>query len=89
MSTCVTTRLWKRAPWWGDNVTLKCGVYVWEGVVLEDDVFVGPNATFTNDAFPRSKQWPGEYPVTRVCRGGVHRRRGDPAARHHGGAGGR
>jgi UDP-3-O-[3-hydroxymyristoyl] glucosamine N-acyltransferase len=33
----------------GDRVTLKCGVYVWDGVVLEDDVFCGPNATFTND----------------------------------------
>lgn len=29
---------------------------MWDGVVLEDDVFVGPNATFTNDRMPRSKQ---------------------------------
>lgn len=40
----------------GDRVTVKCGVQLWDGVRLEDDVFVGPNATFTNDAFPRSKQ---------------------------------
>jgi len=40
----------------GDRVTVKCGVQVWDGVRLEDDVFIGPNATFTNDAFPRSKQ---------------------------------
>jgi UDP-2-acetamido-3-amino-2,3-dideoxy-glucuronate N-acetyltransferase len=40
----------------GDRVTLKSGVYVWEGVTLEDDVFCGPNATFTNDRNPRSKQ---------------------------------
>lgn len=39
----------------GDRVTLKCGVYVWDGVTLEDDVFVGPNATFTNDLRPRSQ----------------------------------
>jgi len=40
----------------GDRVTIKCGVQVWDGVRLEDDVMVGPNATFTNDMYPRSKQ---------------------------------
>jgi acetyltransferase-like isoleucine patch superfamily enzyme len=40
----------------GDRVTIKCGVQVWDGLRIEDDVFVGPNATFTNDPFPRSKQ---------------------------------
>lgn len=40
----------------GDRVTIKCGVQVWDGVALKDDVFVGPNVTFTNDKFPRSKQ---------------------------------
>jgi acetyltransferase-like isoleucine patch superfamily enzyme len=39
----------------GDNVTLKCGVYLWDGITLEDNVFVGPNVVFTNDARPRSK----------------------------------
>jgi UDP-2-acetamido-3-amino-2,3-dideoxy-glucuronate N-acetyltransferase len=39
----------------GDRVTIKCGVQVWDGVRLDSDVFVGPNATFTNDRFPRSK----------------------------------
>jgi UDP-2-acetamido-3-amino-2,3-dideoxy-glucuronate N-acetyltransferase len=42
----------------GDRVTVKSGVQLWDGVSLEDDVFVGPNATFTNDLFPRSKQRP-------------------------------
>src|SRR2546423_8299260 len=37
----------------GDRVTVKCGVQLWNGVTLEDDVFVGPNATFTNDPWPR------------------------------------
>src|SRR5436190_12565237 len=41
----------------GDRVTIKCGVQVWDGVRLEADVFVGPNATFTNDHSPRSKQY--------------------------------
>ncbi len=40
----------------GDRVTIKCGVQLWDGVRLGDDVFVGPNATFTNDPFPRSKR---------------------------------
>lgn len=40
----------------GDRVTIKCGVQIWDGLRLEDDVMVGPNATFTNDLFPRSKQ---------------------------------
>ena len=39
----------------GDRVTLKSGVFVWNGVTLEDDVFCGPNATFTNDRHPKSK----------------------------------
>lgn len=39
----------------GDNVTLKCGIYLWHGTTLEDDVFVGPNVVFTNDVHPRSK----------------------------------
>ena len=53
----------------GDRVTIKSGVQVWDGVTLEDDVFVGPNATFTNDLFPRSRRRPAEFPKTHVCRG--------------------
>lgn len=40
----------------GNNVTIKCGIYLWEGVRLEDDVFIGPNVVFTNNPRPRSKQ---------------------------------
>lgn len=39
----------------GDRVTVKSGVYLWEGLVIEDDVFLGPQATFTNDRTPRSR----------------------------------
>ena len=52
----------------GDRVTLKSGVQIWDGVRLEDDVFVGPNATFTNDPFPRSKHPPPAFTPTLVCR---------------------
>ena len=42
----------------GNGVTLKNGVCLWEGVTLEDFVFVGPNAVFTNDRHPRSPRAP-------------------------------
>jgi len=48
----------------GDRVTVKCGVQLWDGVRLGDDVFVGPNATFTNDRFPRSRQYPEAFEQT-------------------------
>ena len=38
----------------GNNVTVKCGVQLWDGVTVEDDVFIGPNVTFCNDKHPRS-----------------------------------
>jgi UDP-2-acetamido-3-amino-2,3-dideoxy-glucuronate N-acetyltransferase len=53
----------------GDRVTVKCGVQLWDGLRLEDDVFVGPNATFTNDPFPRSRSYPAEFPRTVVRAG--------------------
>ena len=53
----------------GDNVTIKCGVQLWDGITIEDDVFIGPNVTFTNDIFPRSKRYPEKFLKTRVCRG--------------------
>ncbi|NTV08984.1 MAG: N-acetyltransferase [Chlorobium limicola] len=39
----------------GDNVTIKSGVQVWDGMRIESNVFVGPNVTFINDTVPRSK----------------------------------
>jgi acetyltransferase-like isoleucine patch superfamily enzyme len=53
----------------GDRVTVKCGVQLWDGVRLEDDVFVGPNVTFTNDPFPRSRQHPTSFANTSVKKG--------------------
>jgi UDP-2-acetamido-3-amino-2,3-dideoxy-glucuronate N-acetyltransferase len=53
----------------GDRVTIKCGVQLWDGVSVEDDVFIGPNVTFTNDPFPRSKKRPDRYPTTLIRRG--------------------
>ena len=39
----------------GNNVTVKCGVQLWDGSTVEDNVFLGQNATFCNDRYPRSK----------------------------------
>ena len=50
----------------GDNVTVKCGVYLWDGLRIESNVFIGPNVTFTNDKYPRSKQYPDEFQTTVV-----------------------
>lgn len=53
----------------GDRVTIKSGVQLWDGVRLGDDVFVGPNVTFANDRFPRSKQYPDEFLTTTIAPG--------------------
>lgn len=43
----------------GNRVTVKCGVQIWDGITIEDDVFIGPNVTFCNDRYPKSrnKNW--------------------------------
>lgn len=53
----------------GNRVTIKSGVQLWDGIEIEDDVFIGPNATFTNDRFPRSKQYPEKFARTTIRKG--------------------
>lgn len=53
----------------GNNVTIKPGVQIWDGITLEDQVFVGPNVTFTNDLFPKSKNTHFELKKTLVKKG--------------------
>nr|WP_246448420.1 WxcM-like domain-containing protein [Roseateles oligotrophus] len=53
----------------GDRVTVKCGVQLWDGLRVEDDVFIGPNVTFANDPLPRSKQPPVQTLQTRIRAG--------------------
>ena len=53
----------------GDRVTVKCGVQLWDGITLEDDVFVGPNVTFTNDLQPRSRNIAAKLLPTLVKKG--------------------
>ncbi len=47
----------------GDRVTIKCGVQLWDGITLGDNVFVGPNATFSNDVYPDSQQGSNHPPA--------------------------
>lgn len=53
----------------GDRVTIKSGVYVWSGARIDDDVFIGPNVTFTNDHHPRSRRYPNEFATIVIERG--------------------
>lgn len=38
----------------GKNCKIQNGVSIYKGVEIKDDVFVGPNACFTNDKVPRA-----------------------------------
>ncbi|MDA7819988.1 N-acetyltransferase [Flavobacteriaceae bacterium] len=42
----------------GNGVTIKPGVQLWDGIRIENEVFIGPNVTFVNDKYPRSKVYP-------------------------------
>ena len=53
----------------GDNVTVKCGVFLWDGLRIEDHAFIGPNVTFTNDKYPKSKEYPESFQQTWVKKG--------------------
>src|SRR5512133_130508 len=48
----------------GDRVTVKSGVQLWDGLRVGDDVYIGPNASFANDRFPRSRKRPSELLTT-------------------------
>ena len=48
----------------GNDVTIKCGVYLWDKTRIGNQVMIGPNVVFTNDLRPRSKHFNKEfYPV--------------------------
>jgi len=53
----------------GDNVTVKCGVQLWDGITVEDNVFIGPNVTFCNDRYPKSKNKNFKLERTLIKRG--------------------
>ena len=53
----------------GNGVTVKPGVQLWDGLRVEDDVFIGPNVTFSNDKYPRSRRPPAAFTPTLLRRG--------------------
>ncbi len=54
----------------GNNVKIQNNVSIYEGVILEDDVFCGPSCVFTNVSTPRSHvSRKAEYRETLVRRG--------------------
>ena len=53
----------------GSNVKIQNGVSVYQGVIVEDDVFLGPHMTFTNDMYPRAFSESWEVSKTLVKRG--------------------
>lgn len=46
----------------GNGVKLESNIDVWDLVTLEDYVFVGPSAVFTNDINPRAKYPKSKFP---------------------------
>lgn len=53
----------------GHRVTVKSGVQLWDGLRVADDVFIGPNVSFSNDKFPRSRQQPEKFLKTIIEKG--------------------
>ena len=53
----------------GDRVTVKSGVQLWNGLRVGDDVFIGPNVTFTNDKHPKSGNINFKLFATRIDKG--------------------
>ena len=50
----------------GNRVTIKSGVQIWNGMRVGNDVFIGPNVTFANDKYPKSKNINFEQLTTRI-----------------------
>jgi UDP-2-acetamido-3-amino-2,3-dideoxy-glucuronate N-acetyltransferase len=52
----------------GDRVTINCGVQLWNGLRVADDVFIGPNVTFANDRDPKTSHHPAKVQETYIGR---------------------
>lgn len=45
----------------GNNVRIQAFSFIPSGVRIEDDAFIGPRVTFTNDKHPPSDKWDNTY----------------------------
>jgi acetyltransferase-like isoleucine patch superfamily enzyme len=52
----------------GKNCKIQAFVFIPKGVTLEDNVFIGPATTFTNDRYPTAKAY-GKFEQTTVQEG--------------------
>jgi acetyltransferase-like isoleucine patch superfamily enzyme len=52
----------------GNNCKISSHSFICEGVTIEDNVFVGHNVTFINDAYPRATTWDGKLQTERDWR---------------------
>jgi acetyltransferase-like isoleucine patch superfamily enzyme len=55
----------------GNNVKIQNNVSVWHGVTIEDDCFIGPCVTFTNDLYPRAFIWSDNRVETTIVKKGA------------------
>ena len=55
----------------GNNVKIQNFVSIYKGVKIEDDVFIGPSVTFTNDLYPRSFIWNEEKIIKTLVKKGA------------------
>lgn len=53
----------------GKDCKIQNNALIYHGVTLEDNVFIGPAVTFTNDLFPRANNDNWEVIKTLVCKG--------------------
>lgn len=53
----------------GNRVTVQCGVYLCKGMIIDDDVFIGPSVTFTNNTFPATNSIQTKYCETKIEQG--------------------
>jgi UDP-2-acetamido-3-amino-2,3-dideoxy-glucuronate N-acetyltransferase len=47
----------------GNDCKIECRAFIPTGVEIEDEVFIGPSVTFTNDKHPKAK---GDWKITRT-----------------------
>ncbi len=55
----------------GDKCKFQNNVNVYNGVIIGNNVFVGPNATFTNDLYPRAEHWDDSRLTKTIVEDGV------------------
>lgn len=66
----------------GDRVTIKCGVQLWDGIRIGNDVFVDSNKNLIDDRFLRSRKKLAEFTATTITNGGSNRKQRHDLAGH-------